>query len=273
MEIANNIIYITAAAGGIGSAISEACIKKGAHVAIFDKDAERLALLDQKLKELALQTQQQNRRPNVGKVVSILADLATEAGVQAGMAEGLAAFDGRVGVLVSNLGVLVKKTFEELTPQDWRRAMDLNFFSHIWAIRAIFPSMQRAGQGHIVLMGSDQGKQPDRGLGAYAAAKAAVHSLVKTLAREFPQYGITINGIAPGMTRTPMVLQDLMVSYAQEFGTDIHEAERLEIMRRDIPLGRLGEPEEVADAVLFLIGNSFSHGSILPLDGGNARGM
>src|SRR5216684_846482 len=101
MEIQNTVIYITGAAGGIGSAIAEACVKKGAHVALFDRDAERLELLAQQLEELALLARQQHRWPNVGRVVPVIADFGTEAGVQAGIEEGLAAFDGRVGVLVS----------------------------------------------------------------------------------------------------------------------------------------------------------------------------
>ncbi|HLG77697.1 MAG TPA: SDR family oxidoreductase [Ktedonobacteraceae bacterium] len=262
MEIQGNTIYITGAAGGIGSAIAEACVKAGAHVALFDKDTEKLALLAEHLHRLS----------STSQIVPVVADLATEAGVQSGIEEALAAFAGQVGVLVSNLGVLITGAFEESTLQDWQQSMALNFFTHVWAIRAVLPYMQQRHQGHIVLMGSDQGRQPDRGLGAYAAAKAAVHSLTKTLAQELPQYGITINCLAPGMTKTPLV-DALMATLAQEYGTDVREAERQEIERRGIPLGRLGKPPEVAQAVLFLIQNSFSHGIILPLDGGNTRGM
>jgi NAD(P)-dependent dehydrogenase (short-subunit alcohol dehydrogenase family) len=127
-------------------------------------------------------------------------------------------------------------------------------------------------RGHILLMGSDQGRQPDRELGAYAAANAAVHSLVKTLARELPAQGITVNGIAPGITRTPLVMKDLMALLTERHQMeDLAQAEQREVNKRDIPLGHFGEPEEVAQAVLFIIRNPFSHGSILPLDGGATK--
>ena len=208
------------------------------------------------------------------KIVPIVADLGSEEGVRTGVEEAFVAFEGRVGVLISNIGVLITGSFEELSTQAWERAFTLNFFTHVWAIKAVLPHMLSQERGHILLMGSDQGKQPDRELGAYAAAKAAVHSLVKTLARELPAHGITVNGIAPGITRTPLVMKDLMALLAEKHQTtDLAQAEQREIEKRDIPLGRFGEPEEVAQAVLFLIQNSFSHGSILSLDGGNVKGL
>jgi NAD(P)-dependent dehydrogenase (short-subunit alcohol dehydrogenase family) len=264
MKIPGTTIYITGAAGGLGSAIAMACAKAGAHVALFDRDAEGLAALTKNLQA----------QPNVGKIVPVVADLSSEEGVQVGMGEALKAFDGCVEVLISNIGVLVTGSFEELSNEDWERAFTLNFLTHVWAIRAVLPYMRSQERGHIVLMGSDQGKQPDRELGAYAAAKAAVHSLVKTLARELPAPRITVNGVAPGITRTPLVMKDLMAVLKKKHQTnDPAQAEQKEVEKRDIPLGRFGEPDEVAQAVMFLIQNSFSHGIILPLDGGNVRSM
>lgn len=259
MKIHGKTIYITGAAGGLGSAIALACVKAGAHVALLDRDAESLAALATCLRA----------QPNAGKIIPIVADLSSEEGVQVGIGEALTAFEGRVEVLISNIGVLITGSFAELSSEDWQRAFTLNFFTHVWAIKAVLPQMVSQQHGHIVLMGSDQGKQPDRELGAYAAAKAAVHSLIKTLARELPAHGITVNGIAPGITRTPLVMKDLMALLTKRHQTnDVAQAERLEADRRDIPLGRFGEPEEIAQAVLFLIQNTFSHGSVLPLDGG-----
>jgi 3-oxoacyl-[acyl-carrier protein] reductase len=264
MRISGTIIYITGAAGGLGSAIAMACVKAGAHVALFDRDAEGLAALVQRLRA----------QSNAGKIVPIVADLSSEDGVQVGVGEALRSFDGRVEVLISNIGVLITGSFEELSSEDWQRALTLNFLTHVWTIRAVLPRMQSQERGHIVLMGSDQGRQPDRELGAYAAAKAAVHSLIKTLARELGAQGITVNGIAPGVTRTPLVMKGLMAVLKKKHETDDpHLAEQKEVEDRDITLGRFGEPEEVAQAVLFLIENSFTHGGILPLDGGNVKSV
>lgn len=260
-QLREHVVYLTAAAGGIGSAVALALVKAGAHVALFDLDKDRLISLAWQLRAL----------PDAGQIVPIVADLSTEAGVQAAVAEALTSFAGRADTLISLMGGLVQKPFATLSTQDWERALTLNLFSHIWTVKAVLPCMQRQGHGHILLMGSDQGRQPDAGLGAYAAAKAAVHALVKVLARELPVHGITCNGIAPGMTRTPLVLEDLMVDYAGEFETDVEEATRREIARRGIPLARLAEPEEVADAILFLIQNPFTNGLVMDLSGGNVR--
>lgn len=264
MRISGTTIYITGAAGGLGSAIAMACVKAGAHVALFDRDAQGLDALTKSLRT----------QPNAGKIVPIVADLSSEEGVQTGIEEALKSFEGRVEVLISNIGVLITGSFEELSSEDWQRALTLNFLTHVWAVRAVLPRMQRQERGHIVLMGSDQGRQPDRELGAYAAAKAAVHNLVKTLARELGAQGITVNGIAPGVTRTPLVMKDLMALLKKKHQTDDPaRAEQREVEERNITLGRFGEPEEVAQAVLFLIENSFTHGSILPLDGGNVKSV
>lgn len=153
----------------------------------------------------------------------------------------------------------------------WQASFAINFFSHVWAIQFVLPAMKRQGQGRILLVGSDQGRQPDAGLSAYASAKAAIHALARTLARELAP-AILVNALAPGMVQTPLV-QELMNGYAREFGTDAVEAERREIARRGIPLARLGEPEEVAAAALFLLQCEFAAGSILDLSGGNVRGL
>src|SRR5260370_5236030 len=111
--------------------------------------------------------------------------------------------------------------------------------------------MKERGGGSIIFTGSDQGLQPDAGLGPYAQAKAAAHSLVKMLARELPSDGILVSAVAPRMTSPPLV-ETLMVGYAREFGTHTKTAEQLELQRRGVSLGRLGSPEQVAEALRYL---------------------
>jgi D-sorbitol dehydrogenase (acceptor) len=173
---------------------------------------------------------------------------------------------------VANVGLLIADACEHLTSEQWHRAFSINFFSHVWAVNAVVPLMKARGGGSIVFVGSDQGLQPDSGLAPYAVAKAATHSFMKILARELPPSGIWVNAVAPGMSRTPLV-EALMAKYALEFGTDAREAERLELQRRGVPLARLGEPEEVARAVIFLASEPFSNGAILDFSGGNVRSV
>jgi 3-oxoacyl-[acyl-carrier protein] reductase len=252
------IVCVTGAAGGIASAIVTQLAREGSQLALLDRDETRLSQLAEGV-----------RSKFVVPVSCAVSDLATEGGVKSGLAEALAPFDGCIDILIANVGKLVAGRFEELPNQAWQASFALNFFSHVWAIQCVLPAMKRQGRGRILLVGSDQGRQPDVGLTAYASAKAAIHALTKALARELAPT-ILVNAVAPGMTRTALV-EELMQGYAREFGTERAEAERREMARRGIPLGRLGEPEEVAQAALFFLQNDFTTGSILDISGGNVR--
>jgi len=262
-DLPGKVVCITGAAGGIGSAIARAFAGVGVNLALLDINEEGLSLLANELHE--------KRTPPV-IVSSVMADLSTEQGVKSGISEVLSSFGGRIDILVANVGFLIAQRFEELTAEQWQRGFALNFFTHVYACQAVIPLMKRHGGGTIIFTGSDQGLQPDAGLGPYAQAKAAVHSLVKMLARELPSDGILVSAVAPGMTRTPLV-ETLMEGYAREFGMDSKTAEMLELQRRGIPLGRLGEPEEVAEAVLYLATAPFCNGTILNISGGNVRAV
>ncbi|HLL80385.1 MAG TPA: SDR family oxidoreductase [Ktedonobacteraceae bacterium] len=262
-ELSGKVVCITGAAGGIGSAIARAFAGAGAHLALLDIDERGLSRLANELP---------GEQSHSITVSTAVADLSTEQGVKGGISEALAPFDGRVDILSANVGFLIAQRFEELTAEQWHRGFALNFFTHVYACQEVIPRMKRQGGGSIIFTGSDQGLQPDAGLGPYAQAKAAVHSLVKMLARELPPDGILVSAVAPGMTRTPLV-ETLMEGYAREFQTDRKTAEKLELQRRGVPLGRLGEPEEVADAVLYLATSPFCNGTILNISGGNVRAV
>src|SRR6266566_8065294 len=260
-ELPGKVVCITGAAGGIGSAIARAFAGAGANLALLDINEEGLSRLAVELR---------GKRTVI--VSTAVADMSTEQGVKSGIAEVLSAFGSRIDILVANVGFLIAQRFEELTAEQWQRGFALNFFTHVYACQAAIPLMKRQGGGSIIFTGSDQGLQPDAGLGPYAQAKAAMHSLVKMLARELPSDGILVSAVAPGMTRTPLV-ERLMEGYAREFGTDTRTAEKLELQRRGVSLGRLGEPEEVAEAVLYLATAAFCNGTILNISGGNVRSV
>ncbi len=257
-ELQGKVVLITGAAGGIGRAIATAFAEDGAHLALIDINKPELDELGAVLRA-------------AGAVVhTATTDLSTERGVREGIGEVLALFNERVDVLVSNVGVLVAGKFEDLTVEQWERGFVMNFFTHVYACMVVIPLMKQRKGGSIIFIGSDQGLQPDAGLGPYAHAKAALHSLAKTLTREYTPDSIMVSAVAPGMTRTPLV-EALMQGYAREFGTDPRTAEKLELQRRGVPLGRLGEPEEVAAAVVFLATAPFSTGTIFDISGGNVR--
>ena len=254
------VALITGAAGGFGSAIARAFAAQGARLGLLDLNGQGLAALAGSL------------RTSGASVQTAVADLSHERGVREGIAAVLEPFDQRVDILVANVGQLVADACERLTAEQWQRALNINLLSHVWAVSGVVPLMKARGEGCIVFVGSDQGLQPDAGLAPYAVAKAATHSYMKILARELPPYGIWTSAVAPGMSRTPLV-ETLMDGYAREFGTDRDEAERLELQRRGVPLARLGEPEEVARAVVFLASEPFANGAILDFSGGNVRSI
>ncbi len=255
------VVVVTGAAGGFGRAIAAAFAKRCARLALVDIDGAGLDALAQTLRSIGTD------------VSTAVADLSTATGTRTGIGEALAPYGKQVDVLVSNVGVLVSGPFEEITDEELRRAFDINFFSHVRACRDVLPLMKGRPGANIVLMGSDQGSQPDVLLFPYAQAKAALHSLGKLLAREYAP-DIRVNVVAPGMSATPLVL-DLMVTLAREkFQTDdLAAVERMELEERQVPLRRLGRPEEIAEAVIYLATAGFVTGSRLDISGGNVRGL
>ena len=259
-ELRDKVVCITGAAGGIGRAIAEAFAQEGARLALIDVNAEGLGELAAVL------------RAGGTVLNTAVADLRTEQGVRESVLAALAPYEGAIDILVPNVGALISCPFETLESRQLHEAFAINFFTHVYACRVAVPLMNRRGGGCIVFTGSDQALQPDAGLGPYAQAKAATHSFAKMLARELASDDIRVNVVAPGMTRTPLV-EVLMKQRAREFGTDLKSAEWMELSQRGVPLARLGEPWEVAEAVLYLATASFCTGTILNISGGNVRAV
>ena len=259
-DLRDKVVCITGAAGGIGRAIAKAFAWEGADLALLDRNAAGLEELAAALRTTGVTVQ------------TAVADLRTERGVREGMLATLAPYEGAIDILVPNVGALIAGSFATLESWQWQDCFAINFFTHIYACRVAVPLMRQRGGGCIVFTGSDQGLQPDAGLAPYAQAKAAIHCFAKMLARELASDGIRVNVVAPGMTRTPLV-EVLMGQRAREFGTDTRTAEQRELTQRGVPLARLGEPEEVAEAVLYLATASFCTGTILNISGGNVRAV
>jgi NAD(P)-dependent dehydrogenase (short-subunit alcohol dehydrogenase family) len=253
-------VLITGAAGGFGQAMARAFTEAGARVALLDRDESGLHALAESL------------HASGGRVQTAVADLSTAQGVEDGIRTVLEHSHHQLDILVANVGVLVAGRFVEMTEAQIAFGLTMNFLTHVWACRTVLPLMAGRAGANIILVGSDQGCQPDVGMFPYAQAKAALHSLTKELAREYGP-AIRINAVAPGMSRTPLV-EGLIAKLArEEFHTTLEAAEQCELQRRGVPLSRLGEPEEVADAVVFLAHNSFCTGTILDISGGNVRGV
>lgn len=259
----NKIVMITGAASGIGAATARKFAEENSRLVLLDRDATKLTALAE---ELAGQTD----------VTTVAGDLSTREGVDTALTEGLAAFHGQIDVLFNNVGAGSLGTFDSLTDEDWLRSFELNFMSQVRAATHVLPAMRQAGAGVIVNNASDLGRQPIKGGPDYAAAKAAVLSFTRSLAiNEGPI--VRVNAVAPGAVLSPMWTMEggLADTFAAVHGVSRDESIEAEMKHRDLPLQRIGTPEEIANVVVFLASDlaSYVTGSVYGVDGGSIRGL
>jgi 2,3-dihydroxy-2,3-dihydro-p-cumate dehydrogenase len=246
---AGQVAVVTGAAHGIGLAIAQQFAAEGARVVITDLDAESIAHAASAV-----------RAKHAGaELLTHAGDLSREE-VAAELFELTAATFGPAAILVNNAGGGVIKPFLQHTPETLRATMDRNLWTVIWCCRAFLPAMLEAGYGRIINMGADSVRNGLLQHAAYNGAKGGVHGLTTGLAREFATSGVTINTVAPCAVRTAALerVQEIDPPFARHV-VDV------------IPMGRPGEVDEVAAAVLFLAGKdaSFITGQVLSVNGGS----
>jgi NAD(P)-dependent dehydrogenase (short-subunit alcohol dehydrogenase family) len=247
----NKIAVITGAAQGIGAAIAAKFAEEGATLVLLDIDAERLRLTAARIAQAA---------PDPAW---LLADVTEEAEVEDAFAR-IAAEHGRVDVLVNNVGGSRNAKLWEMTADQWDFTIRLNLRSAFLCTRAASRLMMRQRNGAIVCMSSGAREGTpwtahSTGGAAYSAAKAGIHGFIRDAAMELAEFGIRINAVAPG----PIETERTMTAFDVLRESD-HSPWKL------VPMARIGQPREIADAVLYLASNEASYitGTTLNVAGG-----
>ncbi|WLS10239.1 SDR family oxidoreductase (plasmid) [Shinella sumterensis] len=257
------IVFITGAANGIGRATALAFAKEGAKLALLDIDD---AQLDELTTEIASSGSQ---------AWAVRADLSTSDGVSGGIDKLLEQAGGIADILVNNVGSGAIRTFEQLTDDDWEKTLQLNFMSYVRATRKLLPIL-RGRNGVVINNGSDLARQPEPVPIDYSASKAAVLALTKGLARaEGP--AVRVNAVAPGPIWTPFWTKPggFAETMGKHYNMEPQAAVEHEMKLRQLPMARLGTPEEVANVIVFLSSDlaSFVTSAVWGVDGGSIRAI
>jgi len=246
MRLQDRVAFITGGSGGIGQAVARRFIAEGASVMAADIDASRLERMAAEIAAPA------------GRLATTVLDVSRFDDVKAAIDGTIARF-GQIDILVNNAGFSPKKNWLDYSIAEWQRVLDVNLSGEFYCARAVAEHMMARGSGRIINISSSAWRHGGvaRGGGVpYTSSKAGVIGLTRSLAKNLGAYGITVNAVAPGPTHSPMTESWLPQS----------EAALIE----SIPLGRVGQPSDIANAILFLASDEAAYitGQCLDVNGG-----
>jgi len=242
-------VVVTGGGGGIGGATCRRFGREGARVAVFDLNPEAAGRVAAAIREAG------------GVAEAIRCDITDRASVDAAVAETEAKL-GPIDVLVNNAGWDVFKPFTRTNPDEWAKLVAINLTGAFHMHHAVLPGMAARKRGRIVNIASDAARVGSSGEAVYAACKGGLVSFSKTIAREHARHGIAVNVVCPGPTDTA-----LFAEYKEGAG---NPDKLMEAFTRAIPLGRIGQPEDLPGAVLFFASDDAAYvtGQVLSVSGG-----
>ena len=248
-NLQDKTVIVTGGAGGIGSATCCRFAEAGAKVAVFDMNLEAATKVAEEIKSAG------------GQAAAFKCDITNRAEVDAAVAGTIESL-GPVDVLVNNAGWDVFKPFLKTVPDEWERLIAINLTGALNMLHSVLPGMVERNTGRVVTVASDAARGGSSGEAVYSACKGGLVSLSKTLAREHSRHNITFNVVCPGPTDTALLAD------VAEGARD--PAKLIEAFRSAIPLGRLGQPDDLAGAIVFFGSDaaSFITGQVISVSGG-----
>jgi len=260
LGLKGRVAIVAASSQGLGKATAEAFAAEGCRLAMCSRNASTLQKAADRI-----------RSEHNADVYCEAFDVTNPVAVHR-FVESVAANFGRVDVCVTNAGGPPAKSFLAATIEDWKKAVDANFLSTVYFAREVIPYMQERHWGRIITITSITTKQPVPDLVLSNAVRTAVVGLVRSLANEFGKDGILVNNVGPGYTATDRLKE---LAKARSTGSGKSEGEIFAGWAVDSSLGRIGEPHELADTVVWLASNRASYitGQTILVDGGAYKGL
>jgi 3-oxoacyl-[acyl-carrier protein] reductase len=260
LGLKDRVALVAASSQGLGKAIAFGLAREGAKLVLCSRNQ---AALDRTAEEI--------RKETGADVLAIQTDVTDEQQVGKLVEQAIARF-GCIDICIANAGGPPAKPFDALSVDEWRRAIDLNFMSTLFLARAVLPGMRERRWGRLVTITSLTVKQPVDNLILSNSVRAAVAGLVKSLSNEYGSHNVLVNNVCPGYTATDR-LTELSSTLAKNSGVPESEIEKR--WTSQIPLARLGRPDEFADVVVFLCSERASYvtGQSIAIDGGFVRSL
>ena len=252
-EFDGKVALITGGARGIGLASAIRLAEQGAKIALLDINAEGL----------------EHARSAISgaSAITLPTDISQASQVQASIGEAIARL-GRIDIFINSAAILDDKLFLQSSVADWDRMFKICLYGPMSCLSAILPGMVERRYGRVVCLASDSARVGQARLSYYAAAKAAVIALVKSVAQEVGGSGVTLNVVSPGATNTPLRAEREQ-NFRAQMGDEKYQRRVASVLKM-YPLARLGEPDDIASAIVFLASDraAWITGQVLSVNGG-----